>query len=308
MKKDLSPEALIKRWKKRFYILLTAFSFVIATLIYIIYSNYNYLNFKYLMSYFYIYTETMDDLYKTELKLDPKSNYFKNFDDFVISVVTKKIREVNKDKYTYLFIPESLEKYKQEEKEEANLSTIKKISDNTVYLKITNFSKYTDSFLKDQKKELSKYSKIIIDMQDNYGGDTKALYHMADSFLPKGKVLSVDKMRFFSKTYKSKNNDDLEYKQIVILQNKNSASSAENFIAALKDNLPNVTTIGEKTFGKGIGQCTLPLKSGYAVKATVMKWFTPGGKNIQNNGISPDIVYTDNDIINYAIKYIEAFK
>ena len=75
-------------------------------------------------------------------------------------------------------------------------------------------------------------------------------------------------------------------------------------IAALKDNLPNVTLIGEKTFGKGIGQYTLPLKRGFAVKATILQWFTPKGLNIQGNGIEPDIVHTEGDMLEAALDII----
>ena len=63
-------------------------------------------------------------------------------------------------------------------------------------------------------------------------------------------------------------------------------------------------TIGTRTFGKGIGQFTLDLRRGYAVKATILKWYTPKGINIQGNGIEPDIEYTEEDIIQFALDRI----
>jgi C-terminal processing protease CtpA/Prc len=66
-----------------------------------------------------------------------------------------------------------------------------------------------------------------------------------------------------------------------------------------------VELIGSETFGKGIGQFTLPLRRGYAVKATILQWFTPAGINIQGDGIDPDIEYTGEDIIEFALSRIE---
>jgi len=292
-------------WKRRFFILLTAFVLLFSATSFIVYANYDYIAFKLMISKFYIYTDTLDELYKNELHKDTNGNYAKYFDDLAITAVTQKIRALNNDKYTYLYLPEQLQKYKAEEKEEADQSTWRELTPETVYLKITNFSKYTAKYLSDNKDSLSKYHNVIIDMRDNYGGDTDALYKMAGMYLPKGSVMSTDKLTILSKTYRSSGQKVFNQNKIIILQNKNSASSAENFIAALKDNLTNVTLIGDVTYGKGIGQFTMDVKNGFAIKATVMKWFTPNGRNIQGSGIQPDIYYNNEDIVNYALKLIE---
>jgi len=292
-------------WKRRFIILLTAFILLFSATTFIVYANYDYIAFKLFISKFYIYTDTLDKLNKNELKTDVNGNYFKYLDDLAIASVSEKIRELNNDKYTYLYLPEQFQKYKSEEKEEASLSFNKELSSETIYVKITNFSKYTASYLKDNKDTLIKYPNIIIDMRDNYGGDTSALYKMAEMYLPKGATLSTDSLRVLSKTYKASGKKVFDHNKIVILQNKNSASSAENFIAALKDNLPNVTLVGDTTYGKGIGQFTFNLKNGFAFKGTIMKWFTPNGVNIQGSGIKPDIYYNNDDIVYYAQKLIE---
>jgi len=297
---------LAHKWKKRFFILLTAFLLLFSATTYIVYANYDYIAFKFFISKFYIYTDTLDELYKKELKEEVKGNYSKYLDDLAITSVAQKIRALNNDKYTYLYLPQQFTNYKTEEKEEADLSFIKELSPDTIYLKLTNFSKYTADYLNSKKDTLSKYSNVIIDMRDNYGGDTSALYKMAGMYLSRGSVMSTDQLTLLSKTYKASGSKVFNHDKIIILQNKNSASSAENFIAALKDNLTNVTLIGDTTFGKGIGQFTLSLKNGYAFKATVMKWFTPNGINIQGNGIKPDIYYSNDDIISYALSKAES--
>jgi len=227
-----------------------------------------------------------------------------------MSIVTKEIRELNNDKYTYQYLPENYKKTKEEEKDEAKKSYIEEISNDIVYLKLTNFSKYTEDFMKKQIKTLKNYPNIIIDLRDNRGGDIFALYYMSDLFLPKSQTIAYDitRSKWFTRTIKSKRKQVLQYNNIIILQNGNTASSSEGFISALKDNLDNVILIGENSFGKGIGQFTLPLKKGFAIKATTLLWNTPKNINIQGVGIKPDIEYTKEDIIDYAVEYINKQK
>jgi hypothetical protein len=303
--KNLSMEVQLKRLKKRFYVTSSILAAVILLFGYFIYLNSDYLTFKYFITKFYIYTDTMDELYKKELKRDIKGKYFSYFDGLVISIVTRQIREENNDRYTYLYTPEHYLKFKSEEKEEALKSDIRELNDKTVYMRITNFSKYTEKFIKENIGQLQNYPYLIIDLRDNYGGDIDAMAAISDLFLPKGSIISTDKMRMLNRTYKAKKGKLLNFEKIIILQNNNTASASENMISALKDNLDNVTLIGERTFGKGIGQYTLPLKKGFAVKATILQWFTPKGSHIQGKGIAPDILYKEKDVLEFALNTLQ---
>lgn len=307
-KSFLTTEDKLKKYQRKFRILLSIFILFVGTTGYYLYLSYDYLAFKHFISQNYIYTETLDKLYSNELKRDVKGKYFSFFDDVVISVLTKNISAIDGDRYTYLYIPEHYKKYKEEEEAEALQSKLKELDSQTVYLHITNFSIYSRKFLEDNVEEIKKYPNLVIDLRSNYGGDTFAMYSMTDIFLPKGSIISTDKMRFFSKTFRAKKTNLLSNKNIIILQDRNTASASENFISGLKDNLDNVLLIGNKTFGKGIGQFTLPLRRGFAVKATTMLWYTPNGLNIQGEGIEPDIYYDGNDIVAFALKTIQQIK
>ncbi len=299
-KRILTAEEKLKKLKKRFCIVLSLLLVFVAAAGVYIYMNYDYLAFKHFITGNYIYTGAMDEVFRKELNTDIKGRYYRYFDDMVISVVTKRIREENNDRYTYLFTPDSMKQYLQTEKQEADLTELKVLDDSTLYLRLTNFSTYTRKFMEDNLQKLKSRQDIIIDLRDDPGGDIDVMAGISSLFLPKKALIATDKMRLFSYTYKSKKSKPLDYRKIMILQNKNTASASENMIAALRDNLDNVTLIGGKTFGKGIGQFTLPLKRGYAVKATVLEWYTPKGINIQGNGIEPDIPYDGDDIISFA--------
>lgn len=304
-KRNLTTEVLLKRYKKRYRAAMGLLAAFIVLAAFYLYLNYDYLAFKHFITSSYIYTDTLDEVYKKELGTDIKRKYFKNFDDMVIAVITNRIRQEKGDRYTYLYTPEAFVQSGQEEKREAAESEIKVLDDKTLYLKLTNFSSYSLKFMRDNLEKLKNKPNIIIDLQDNRGGDIDAMVDISSMFLPKKAVIATDTFRWWEHVYRSNKNQPLKYDKIMILQNKNTASASENMIAALNDNLENVELIGSKTFGKGIGQFTLPLKRGYAVKATILKWFTPKGINIQGNGIDPEIEYTGDDILQFALARLD---
>ena len=303
-KQELSAEGLLKRYKRRFHAALGVLAAFVVLVAFYLFLNYDYLAFKHFITSSYIYTGTLDDVYAKELGTNVQGKYYKNFDDMVIAIVTNRIRQEKGDKYTYLYTPNTLTEYKQEVKQEAAQSEIRIVSDSTVYLRLTNFSTFTLKFMQDNISKLKSRPNLIIDLQDDRGGDIDVMAEISSMFLPKKAVIAVDKLRWADIPYRSNKDQPLKYDKIIILQNKNTASASENMIAALNDNLGNVELIGGKTFGKGIGQFTLPLKRGYAVKATILEWFTPKGTNIQGNGIDPEVEYTGDDILQFALDRI----
>lgn len=300
-KQELTVDALLKRYKKRYHAALGVLAALITLAAFYLYLNYDYLAFKHFITSSYIYTDTMDKVFQKELGTDVKGKYYRNFDDMVIAAVTKRIRDEKGDRYTYLYTPPGLIKYLKEEKQEAASSEIKLLNDKTLYLRLTNFSTYTLKFMQDNMEKLKSRKNIIIDLQENRGGDIDVMVDISGMFLSKKTVIATDQFRWWKQVYRSNKNQPLKYEKIIILQDKNTASASENMIAALNDNLENVELIGSETFGKGIGQFTLPLKRGYAVKATILQWFTPKGVNIQGNGIDPDIEYTGKDILQFSL-------
>jgi len=303
-KKQLTSEELAGLYKKRYRVVLCILAVFIALTALLVYFNYDYLAFKHFITSSYIYTETLDKIYEKHLGTEARGGYFSNFDNVVIAITTREIREENGDRYTYMYTPKQYTDTQEYDKQEAAQSEIRYLNDSTVYLKLTNFSKYTRKFMEENLEKLQGRPNIIIDLQGNRGGDINVMVDISSMFLPKKKVVATDHMRWFDYVYRSNRNQPLKYDRIIILQDKNTASASENMIAALKDNLDNVELIGGRTFGKGIGQFTLPLRRGYAVKATTLKWFTPAGINIHGTGIEPDIEYAGDDILQYALDRI----
>lgn len=128
---------------------------------------------------------------------------------------------------------------------------------------------------------------IILDVRDNGGGYLTAAQDVAGLWLNSQVVVSertggkvVDELR-------SGSDSILAGIPTVVLVNANSASASEIVAGALQDHKA-ATLIGEKTFGKGTVQKVLDLGAGTVLKVTVARWYTPNGKNITKEGITPD--------------------
>ena len=164
-----------------------------------------------------------------------------------------------------------------------------KLDSNIGYIEVTSFDEDTAQNFKAKYEELKSQgiTSLIIDLRNNGGGLVDQALQIADYIVPKGKdlLVTVDKDKN-EKIEKSKE-DVLIDMPIVVLVNENSASSSEILAGALK-NLNEATIVGTTTYGKGVIQQLLTLKSGAGLKVTVEEYYTPNRTKINGVGIEPN--------------------
>ncbi len=303
-KKELTKDQQIKKLKKdniRFQIeIVIIFLLFLALFLF----NYNYTIFKILIAGNYTDTQTLDAIYEDTMELDT-SPYYKNFDNAVISLFIDRIHEENNDRYTMIFNKGELATEQSLMSEDAEKTHFQMVNDNTGCLSITAFSKPTLKKFKESLNEIKGCNNLIIDLRNNGGGMLKSADTLAEYFLPEGSIIAKYnyRSRLLSSVSVSDNSSPLEFEHIYILQNQDTASAAEVFINALKENLDNVTLIGTTSYGKGIGQTEMRLLNGFGIKATTMNILTPDDNSIHNTGIKPDIT-PENDELEYVLELV----
>lgn len=128
---------------------------------------------------------------------------------------------------------------------------------------------------------------VILDLRGNGGGYITAAQEVAGLWLDNKVVVTEKAKGQVVDELKSGSNPLLASIPTVVLVNGGSASASEIVAGAFQD-YKTATLIGEKTFGKGTVQKVLDLGAGTQLKVTVARWYTPNGKNITQEGITPD--------------------
>ena len=177
----------------------------------------------------------------------------------------------------------------------------------TAYLRILEFSQSTYKAISEALTNLGNegMEKLIIDLRDNPGGDVDVTLAIADLFISDSKLLSISyKDTSKNVTYVANNgvtvSPDVE---VAILVNGGTASSAEIFSSAMKDN-GRATLFGTTTYGKGVMQVISSFGDGYT-SITTASFVGPSGKTIHGEGVEPDfeieeIIVVDEEIDAYT--------
>ena len=193
---------------------------------------------------------------------------------------------------------------------------LKTISENIAHIKIDYFSIRTGSELASvlEETQASGVKGLILDLRDNPGGSLDAAVSVASQFLKEGIVLYALNSDGERETWDVKAGGLATELPLAVLVNRNSASSSEVVAGALQDHGRGML-IGNETFGKGSINHFRQLSDGSAIYITIGRWYTPNGRQIEGNGLTPDIVVdrTDQDIaegkdpqLDRAIEYIKS--
>lgn len=161
------------------------------------------------------------------------------------------------------------------------------------YLRIKQFQSKTHtellSAIGDLRKRMGDIRGIVLDMRNNPGGLVAAASAVADEFLDGGVVYSTRHRGRVVDEVSASSSGALEGAPMVVLVNEFSASASELLAGALQDH-KRATVVGARTFGKGSVQSIIDLPGGGGLRLTTMRYYTPGGRAIQVEGITPDVL------------------
>ena len=163
------------------------------------------------------------------------------------------------------------------------------------YVRIASFQTRTGANLNEAVAELKKQSAnnelkgLVLDLRNNPGGLLNAAVSVSDSFLNSGLIVYTEgRIEHAKMSFKAGPDDILKGAPIVVLINGGSASASEIVAGALQDH-KRAVIMGQQSFGKGSVQTILENNKGGAIKLTTARYFTPSGRSIQAEGITPDV-------------------
>jgi len=137
---------------------------------------------------------------------------------------------------------------------------------------------------------LDSYDGVVLDLRNNPGGLLDVAIGVTDLFLDEGEIVSVRNRADSWQSYDAESGDILDGTPIVVLINGGSASASEIVAGALQDH-NRAVVVGTQSFGKGSVQSVFRLGEKFGgMQLTTARYYTPSGRSIQGNGITPDII------------------
>jgi carboxyl-terminal processing protease len=167
---------------------------------------------------------------------------------------------------------------------------------NVGYLRIAGFDGGTPAALAAALQDLrqqagGKLAGLALDLRDNPGGNFDTAVKVADAFIDQGDVALIKDRAAAGKRIGGTAGDLVKGLPIVAIVNGGTAREAELVAGALQDD-HRALLLGTRTYGDGNIETLIPLDSGGAIRLTTARFTTPSGRQIEGQGLVPDLVVT----------------
>ena len=168
------------------------------------------------------------------------------------------------------------------------------LDDNILHVRLFDFSARAADEMRRALEEGKKQGVkgLILDLRGNPGGRLDIAIDIASMFIEDGVILEETGHRNF--THMATGDVIFPDIPMAVLVDRGSASASEIVAGAIQDHKRGVL-IGEQTFGKGSVQSLFNLSDGSILRVTTARWFTPNGRQIDGEGLTPDLIVAANE-------------
>jgi carboxyl-terminal processing protease len=172
----------------------------------------------------------------------------------------------------------------------------KMLEDSVGYVQVdaVNKGKAQEVAAKVRSLQKAGAKRLILDLRNCAEGDESEGIAVANLFLNHGTITYLQGQKFPREAFNADATKAVTNLPLAVLVNKGTAGPAEVVAAAVLENARG-DVIGDKTFGDGSVQKTIPLPDGSALILSVAKYYSPSGKAIQDAAVTPNIVVADSD-------------
>src|SRR6184192_2854888 len=170
----------------------------------------------------------------------------------------------------------------------------KMVEDQIGYIQVDAFNKGKTSEIANKIKALQKSGakKLILDLRNCAEGEESEGISTANLFLNHGTITYLQGQKYPREAFNADPSKAITTLPLVVLVNKGTAGAAEVVAAAVLENARG-DVVGDKTFGDGSVQKTIELPDGSALILSIAKYYSPGGKAIQDSAVTPNIQVAD---------------
>ena len=232
-----------------------------------------------------------------------------NFDNYVINLILDDINKqenANISKYNDYLNKTDADEIMNVIESTADIETSE--FDDIFYIKISDFTigktyiglvKYID--------KMRDYSNFIIDLRGNTGGNIRELIDVLSLFYPEKSIVYTEKSQNETSEYRSGNSNPIHFDKIVFLCDEFTASSSEVMIFNMKSDFGDkIATVGRKTYGKNFCYSYKQFNDGEMLMFVSGIMCNSKGETFDGNGITPDYIADDNNVMEIAKKLLNA--
>ncbi len=142
------------------------------------------------------------------------------------------------------------------------------------------------SKVEDLQKQGAK--KLILDLRNNSTSTPEDGIKVANLFIDKGLISYTEGQKSPRQNFDAVAGSAVAKVPVVVITNRGTAGGAEVAAAALMDD-KKADVVGERTYGKAGVRKAITMDDGSAVILSVAKYYSPAGKSIQDNGVTPTV-------------------
>ncbi len=163
------------------------------------------------------------------------------------------------------------------------------LDNNVAYIRISTFNAKTAEQFKNTLNTMSAAgaTSLIIDLRQNGGGLVSSLKPLLNPFIPAATVATAEYADGSRKALLETDSDTKFSLPIAILVDGGTASAAELFAGALRDECGAVL-VGTQTYGKALMQTTYEFSDGTALTISTAKVYLTKSGTWDGTGLKPD--------------------
>ncbi|HEV3220472.1 MAG TPA: S41 family peptidase [Candidatus Acidoferrales bacterium] len=180
---------------------------------------------------------------------------------------------------------------------------VTKLGQDIAYIRIPTLDAGKTDELRAKLVELDRdgVHKVILDVRGCALGEISEGISATRLFLPSGTITSL-RGQTVSKQEFSADASKVVWKNPVTVLTSGATSGAAEILAAAIGGNHRGEVVGERTFGSASQQKLIQLEDGAAVNITVAYYYTPGDKQIPEEGVSPttEVTTTADDPVVYS--------